>query len=289
MTKNLKYVAFIIFIAVIFFYLRKPSNDIENDTTVKFWQSQPTASVSIDTMFYIDTPRHQGGLLFTAVTKENLFALVEAPMLQKRKIEDFNKFMSAGFQHGNYSIVNIKNTNYCITAKHVMEENMSRVRDYGWLPDPAHDVMLKPTGDDNPNNGRIANLMDASTSLNERGVEISGYRAYPNKNYILYFKIRGKASKVIESMVKNSRPLEEKGIHANTFSEGHDLFMLKIPTVFQSDVMGLSGSGVYLVGINGKVTDTLVGVQSSRMAMATQNTETGEINVMHLGIAFEKM
>ena len=53
--------------------------------------------------------------------------------------------------------------------------------------------------------------------------------------------------------------------------------------------MGLSGSGVYLVGANGKVTDTLAGIQSSRLGCALQDSETGEIKVTHVGVSFEKM
>lgn len=277
---------------IIVVYLRNHSikeEIVQDDTNLSYWNSLQTASVSIDTLYSINTPLHQSGLLFTGVTKENQFLLAQVPLYAHRDVSNFEKTMQAGVQHGNYTVITTPMGKYFVTAKHLLEGNMSRINDYGWFPDSAHDVMLKPVEQKLQDESHVSYLMDMSKSLDQQEVQLEGYRVYSDKPYALYFKIRGIAAKADAQTLKQSRPSDGSNVDHKTFSLEHDLYVLRVPIALQNDVMGLSGSGIYLVDSNGRVTDTLVGVQSSRLMRAFQNSETGAIQVTHIAIAFEKM
>jgi len=182
-------------------------------------------------------------------------------------VDTLSMFMKAGLEHGNYTVCNDGGKFVAVTAKHMLEENLSKASLYGWKIDSVSDVMFADSGIAHIQHPSV--MLHSSKSLDGARVVVDGYRVYASRPYALHIKIGGTLRKINDYEAlsatsksfaghSNANELKERG-----YLSSDNIYVIKIPAYMNDEVMGLSGSGVYLVGVNGKVTDTQVWFEPS--------------------------
>ena len=290
MRRNILIVVVAAVLLAIFFKTRNSSDDDNGNykdervqRLISFFDSLPTASIETDTLNEnIICREHQSGLIFCGIVGGNKYLLSAHSLYpNKSSVDTLSMYMKAGLEHGNYAVCIDNGKIVAVTAKHMLEENLSKATLYGWKIDSASDVMFADSVTAYTKHPSV--LLRSSRNLDGAHVVVDGYRVYASRPYALHIKIGGVLRKVndYEALNATSRPFAGHSSAKELKKQGYlsfdNIYVLKIPPYMNDEVMGLSGSGVYLVGVNGKVTDTLIGVQSDRVQLAEQDGESVRI------------
>ncbi|HTH93084.1 MAG TPA: hypothetical protein VL576_01200 [Candidatus Paceibacterota bacterium] len=284
--------AIIVFVAVVYF-----RNNSSHSGPVVFtpgaeavfskWSSIPEATVSVDTLYAIKNLPHGGGLLFSIVA-DNQLQTLQSPLLSGGDIHRYSDWTAHGFTHDNYVLVHRGNEVHAVTVKHSFAKSLNSLSQAGWISDPDRDVVYQ--SEVSTNTANAAYLLDPSSSIENKKVEVTGYRVYGDKPYILRFHIKSVLTKMPPSfMDPNQTTSSVPGHEMNTkISKLKDLYLIRIPLLYKDEVMGLSGSGAYSIGKNGMTTDTLIGLQSQRL-MVGYPDEDGNPVIKNAGIVIERV
>ncbi len=249
------------------------SETLEEQAVSLFWNSLPEATVTVDTMHQVMDMHYAGGIIFSDIKNDSSRAV---------RYLLFNGAVSAVYQvplslsssMGNYVIAIRNGIATAITAKHnlLLEENGTIAAPQGWTLEPLKDIAYHHAPE-SKNFSRVTHVLDSAISIDQKTVEVIGYKIYPEKPYMVRFRIRGMIHKIPSAFENEKNPKEK--------------YLMKLPLSFPDNLEGLSGSGVYLYDEDQKSSNTIVGVLTRKNISG--HTETDGFHLTRLGIRIERL